>query len=103
MRSTCPATLPVVGEKFEGYDHPNVHTAIEAYISGEGRSARLVGILGHNPFGSVSLSDLVAPEGFGLMSGQAVKEGPVQYLNVALVGDRVLSCVQSGLYLVRNG
>jgi hypothetical protein len=98
-----PATLPVVTEQFEKYDHPNVHTAVEDYVAGEGRSSRIVGILGHNPFGGMGLSDLVAPQGFGLMGGQPPREGPVQYVNVPLEDDRVLSCVQCGLYLVRDG
>src|SRR5262249_26844521 len=99
-----PATLPIVSEQFEKYDQPNVHTAIETYVSGEGRSSQIMGILaGHAAFRGISLSDLVAPQGFGLMGGQAPREGPVQYINVRLEGDRVLSCVQSGLYLVRDG
>jgi hypothetical protein len=100
---TDPATLPVVTEQFEKYDHPNVHTAIQDFMSGEGRSSEILGILGHNPFGAISLPDLVAPQGFALMGGHAPREGPVQYVNVPLEDDRVLSCVQSGLYLVRDG
>jgi len=30
-------------------------------------------------------------------------EGPVQYVNVALGEDRIATCVQTGLYLCRDG
>src|SRR5207302_7097489 len=35
--------------------------------------------------------------------GMQVTEGPVEYVNIPLHDDQVLACVQSGLYLVREG
>jgi hypothetical protein len=97
-----PAGLPVITENFDKHEHPNVHTAIEAYVAGDGRSAQVVGVTSPMRLMGVSLSELVAPAGAGLMGGQGATEGPVQYVNVPLDGDRVLSCVQRGLYLVRD-
>jgi hypothetical protein len=37
------------------------------------------------------------------MGGEELTEGPVEYVNIALDDDRVLACVQSGLFLVRRG
>jgi hypothetical protein len=35
--------------------------------------------------------------------GSVPKEGPVEYINVSLHDDRVLACVQAGLYFVHHG
>ncbi len=97
-----PTAMPILTEKFETYDHPNVHVALEDYISQPGRSASILGVIGGDHYTGISLTDLVARAG-GVMFGRgAPSEGPVQYVNIALEGDRVLSCVQSGLFLVRD-
>jgi ATP-dependent 26S proteasome regulatory subunit len=98
-----PTTLPIVSEKFEKYEHPNVHVAIEDYLSQEGRSAEVLGIIRDEHYFGTSLSDLVAPGGSGLIGRSSPKEGPVQYLNIALEEGKVLACIQSGLSLVRDG
>ena len=36
--------LPIVTEAFDAHDHPNVHLAIEGFLTGDGRSAELLGI-----------------------------------------------------------
>jgi hypothetical protein len=98
-----PAALPVVAEKFERYEHPNVHVAIEDYLAREGRSAEIVGIIAEHTYMGISLSDLVAPGRPGLMGRSGASEGPVEYINIPLDEGRVLTCVQCGLYLVRDG
>jgi len=97
-----PATLPVVTEAFKSYDHPNVHTAIESHLAQPGWSVEIVGITGHQKYMGVSLADLVAPRSAALMGGAAATEGPVEYVNIALDGDRVLTCVQCGLFFARK-
>jgi hypothetical protein len=97
-----PSTLPIVAEKFEKYDHPNLHVAIEDYLAQDGRSAEIRGIVSSDHFGGPSLSALVAPAGASLLGRSEPTEGPVQYVNIPLDEGRVLSCVQSGLYLVRD-
>ncbi|HEV3079566.1 MAG TPA: AAA family ATPase [Gemmataceae bacterium] len=97
-----PATLPVVTERFETYDHPNLHTAIESYLAEPGWSVEIAGITGHQKYMGVSLADLVAPGSAALMGGAAATEGPVEYINIALDGDRVLTCVQCGLFFAKK-
>ncbi len=56
-------------------------------------------------------NDPISPKDFGAsfkdfldkMAAQGPAEGPVKYTNVALDGERVLPCVQLGLYLVCEG
>src|SRR5205823_320530 len=98
-----PTTMPIVAEKFENYEHVNIHVAIEDFLAQPGRSAEIVGIIQEQRYFGTSLSDLVSSGRSGLMGSSHPKEGPVQYVNIALEGDRVLTCVQSGLYLVRDG
>jgi ATP-dependent 26S proteasome regulatory subunit len=52
---------------------------------------------------SATLSMLTAPAKAGLMGGVGPAEGPVEYANIKLDDDRVVPCVQSGLFLVKSG
>jgi hypothetical protein len=100
-----PATFAIVTEQFEKYHHPNLHLALEEYISDSSRSATLIGIqagalLG---FGGTTLSEIVAPKTMVNMVGLGgVKEGPVQHTTIKLDGDKQLACVQVALYLIRS-
>jgi hypothetical protein len=99
-----PATLPVVAEEFARHEHPNLHLAIEAYLGGRERSADLLGVtVAFQMFGGMKLSQLFSP-GSGVMKGSdAAQVGPVEYNNVSLDDGRVLACVSTGLYFVREG
>jgi len=103
--SAEPAAFPVVGEQFEASDHPNVQKALEAYVSEHNCSTELVGITGDQTFAymGISLAQLSLPARSGLWGGATVMEGPVQYVNVPLEDDRVIACVQCGLYLISDG
>jgi hypothetical protein len=95
-----PASLPIVAESIVSHDHPNVHLAMEDYLAGDNRSAALLGVAGLAGFMGKGLSALVSPaSGFGSVA----QEGPVTYSNVILEDDRVLACVENGLFLVRDG
>jgi hypothetical protein len=97
-----PARLPVVAEEYDSFDHPNVQVALDAYLAGPGRRADLVGVGADNKrFMAFGLSDLLSRS--GLPHGPVLTEGPVDYVNFHLADDRVLSCVQFGLYLVHDG
>jgi hypothetical protein len=96
-----PATLPVVTEKFEMYDHANVHVAIDNQLTQPGWSFAIIGITGHQKYMGISLADLVAPR-TGLMGGAPATEGPVEYVNITLDGDRVLTCVHCGLFFAKR-
>jgi hypothetical protein len=97
-----PASLPVVSQMFPKHDHVNLHNAIEGYVSHGGRSAELLGVLGAGGFpgSGKGLAALLVPGG-GF--GGDPKEGPVEYVNVMLDEDRVLACVDRGLYLIKDG
>ena len=55
-----------------------------------------------HPYMGVSLSMLAAPGKAGFMGGEGPAEGPVEYVNITLDDDRVVACVQSGLFLVKR-
>ena len=104
--SAEPTTFPIVAEEFEPPDHPNVQRALESYFQERNCSTELLGITGDHmfAFGVISLAQLIKAGPSGLWgSGAPVTEGPVQYLNIPLEGDRVIACVQCGLYLVVEG
>src|SRR5262249_54222398 len=91
-----PTQLPVVVEEFDPFEQPNLQRALDDYVAGEGRQATLHGVAAENKrYMAVGLSDL-----FGRMH---LTEGPVDYVNYSLAGGDRLSCVQFGLYLVRDG
>jgi hypothetical protein len=98
-----PNELPTLSEKFPVYDHANLHAALEVEFSGPDCSVTTIGVINPHPYMSASLSILVAPGKAGLMGGQAPVEGPVEYTNITLDEDRVVACVQSGLFLVKRG
>ena len=99
---TDPTHLPVITEEFDSFEHPNVQVALDAYLSGAGRRATLVGVAATNKrFMAFSLSDLVSRS--DLPGAPPLAEGPVDYVNIHLAGDRVLACVQFGLDLISDG
>jgi len=96
-----PAQLPVIGEEYDSFEHPNLQVALDAYMAVPGRRIHLVGVGADNKrFMAFGLSDLVSRGG---QPGPRLTEGPVDYVNFHLAGDRVLPCVQLGLYLVHDG
>jgi AAA+ superfamily predicted ATPase len=97
---TDVATLPVIAEEYDSFEHPNVQLAIDDYLSEPGLTAEMVGIAGENKQHSdIRLSSFLSP-GYRFA---ALQEGPVDYVNFHLDGDRILACVDFGLYLITNG
>jgi hypothetical protein len=92
-----PGRIPIVTEDFDNYEHPNVQVALDRVLSTGGRKADLVGFSAPNKrFQQFTFSDLLsASNPWGRIS-----EGPVDYINFHLEGDRTLACVQYGLYFV---
>src|SRR5688500_3831004 len=92
--------VPIVTEEFDAFEHPNLQVALDACLGGDGRKAELVGVAAeHKRYMAFGLSDLV-----GVGPGRArLVEGPVDYVNFHLADDRVLACVQFGLYFVEEG
>ena len=99
-----PRGLPILAEQISIIDHPNVQAAVDAWISGDDRSAELVGMsAAQKRYQGLAFSDLVTPESGGLMGDRSPRPGPVDYVNVPVARGRVRACVQHGLYLLRDG
>jgi hypothetical protein len=95
-----PTQLPILSEQFKRADHPNLHLALTAYVSAEARAHELYGLTMPNDHASLRLVQLTQsePNGWG-----RPREAPVEYVNVPLQDEEVLACVQTGLYLIRDG
>jgi AAA+ superfamily predicted ATPase len=94
---TEPADLPVVEQNFDMHERPNLHLAIEEMLAGKGRKADLVGVLARDEYSSPSLGRLSREA-----SAKRFEQGPVEHVDVSLPGGKHLSCVKSGLYLIRD-
>src|SRR2546422_7865449 len=95
-----PVRMPVISEEFERFQQANLQVAMDAYVERPGNSAELIGLAAENKRQwGLGLSDFVnrgtSPYSLRLA------EGPVDYVNFHLDGDRVLPVVQFGLYLVK--
>src|SRR5918994_2241315 len=99
-----PRGLQILAEQISVVEHPNVQAAVDAWLSGDGRSAELIGISAEQKrYLGLGFSELMTPVGGGLMGNRAPRPGPVDYVNVPVARDRVRACVQHGLYLLRDG
>jgi hypothetical protein len=95
---TDPIHLPTVRETFEKADHPNLHLAVSSLLSGDGWTSQLLGFILPRSRQEAKFSDLLTSYG-----GWETKEGPVEYLNIVLHDDRMLACINTGLYLAHDG
>jgi ATPase family associated with various cellular activities (AAA) len=93
-----PKDLPTVKEEFGKADHPNLHLALTSLLARDGWRSDLRGFVATNDHMGVKFSNLLNTQ-----HGWVVKEGPVEYLNITLYDDRVVACVQSGLYFIYHG
>src|SRR5436309_13660638 len=96
-----PMRMPVISEEFERFQQPNLQVAMDAYLQQPGHSAELIGLAAENKRDwGLGLSDFVnrgtSPYSLRLA------EGPVDWVNFHLDGDRVLPVVQFGLYLMKD-
>ena len=99
-----PTALPIVAERFQPSEHPNLQASLDAWLQGTGRSAEAIGVTSeYKRFNGLGLADLLTSGRTGLVGSSGPAVGPVEYVNVALDGDRVMTCVQFGLLLVRDG
>jgi hypothetical protein len=94
-----PNTAPIVAEEFESYEHPNVQVAVDAVLKRGGRSVEISGVAAPNKrWSAITFSDLMSGGG----QFQRITEGPVDYINFRLEDDKVLACVQFGLFFVAD-
>ncbi len=95
-----PSHVPIVAEEFEAYEHPNVQVALDAVLGRKERNVELTGVAAMNKrWNAITFSDLLS--GGGPMG--RISEGSVDYINFRLEDDKVLTCVQFGLYLIVDG
>src|SRR5579859_1155142 len=94
---TDPKDLPTVIEEFAKSDHPNLHLALTTLLAREGWRSTLRGFIAANDHIGVKFSNLLNAQ-----HGWEAKEGPVEYVNIELHDDRVLACVQAGLYFIHH-
>jgi hypothetical protein len=93
--------MPVISEEFERFQQPNLQVAMDAYLERPSHSAELIGLAAENKRQwGLGLSDFVS-RGTSPYSLR-LAEGPVDWVNFHLDGDRVLPVVQFGLYLVKT-
>ncbi|HWE10390.1 MAG TPA: ATP-binding protein [Solirubrobacteraceae bacterium] len=91
------ATLPAVGDRYFPFEHVNLQVALEAWLEEAGRTHELVGLLGER-HSFMSLADLVRHA-----HHNGIELGAVDYVSLADGPGSTRPCVQSGLYLVRDG
>ncbi len=96
---TDPSLLPVVSQLLPKMNQPSLHLAMEEYISQENRSSEVLGVAGKFGFRDGGLADLVSPSAHG----NSGRQGPVEYANIELDGERFMACIQEGLYLIAKG
>jgi hypothetical protein len=98
---TDPVALPIIAEEFEPSEQPNVQAALDAWLQPSGRSFEALGVTAeYKRFQGLGLAELLPAVPFGRQGPQL---GPVEYVNVAVDHDRVMTCLQFGLLLVRDG
>jgi hypothetical protein len=90
-----PATLPVVKQSFAGHERANFQLALAEVLDEQGRRAELIGISSLDDYQGAKLATLSRPN-----SEKSFGEGPIEYVDVALPGERRLACVKNALYLV---
>ena len=95
------AAFPIFTEAFDTFDHPNLQVALDDYLSeASSRESMLIGIANdQKQYLQTVLSVIVSGGGMGM---PPFVEGPVDYITFHLA-DRMLSCVQYGIYLIRDG
>ena len=90
------AQLPIVSDKYQPLEHPNLQLAVQAFANAPGRRSQLAGVSGgQRGFMSVGLRDLIGGVAYADLS-----LGPVEYENRPVGVDATMACVGLGLYLI---
>ena len=94
-----PRRLTSIAENVDSADHPNLQVALDAHLKLTDRLATWVGITApHKSYMGISLAELVGDHS----RESAPVPGPVEYLNVPLGNDSLLTCVRNGLVLIKG-
>ncbi|MDQ1443558.1 MAG: hypothetical protein QOI20_22, partial [Acidimicrobiaceae bacterium] len=94
--------MEIVTEPVPAFEHVNLQAALDAYLSGPGRTHELLGVKGGESSGIFGLPQ--APQLEALLSGgdspAAARFGSVEYMNRPCGPDQTRPCVNKGLLLV---
>jgi len=91
-----PAELPVVSRPLEAWDRPNLQVAIDAWLAG--KEVEVVGVSVMDGY-RAGLAELVR----GGDWAAHVELGGIDHMTVPLGGQESITCVEAGLWLVRDG
>ncbi len=89
--------MPVVEQRFDPNDRPNLYLAIQELLDEPGRKGELVGVVKAEDYRSVSLAKLSRAA-----MAEEFDEGPVEYADVALPDGQQLACVKCGLWFLHD-
>ncbi len=92
-----PGKLAVLEQKFEPYERPNVHLAIEEILGEDSRTAERMGVLTRHVFDSARLAKLSRAS-----TAKDYEAGPVEFTDVALADGRQLACIKRALFLINE-
>ncbi len=93
-----PSSLPILSNTFQGYDKANVQLGLDAWAQEPGRSCEVVGVTSaHRAYQKVTLSSIVKPD-----RHNAASTGPVEYESVDIGGGKMLTCLRTGLLLLKD-
>jgi hypothetical protein len=94
-----PSEFPVVSAPLQGFERVNFQVALDALLAEDAWSGELIGLSTMHGY-RMGLAELVqsANEEYG----PSLQPGPPEY-ETEQVGERIISCVAAGLFLIRNG
>jgi hypothetical protein len=91
-----PSTLPVLQQRFDEHDRPNLHLALQEMLGQPHTRSEMVGVVTLEHYREASLAQFSREA-----SARNFDRGPVEYVDVALPGDRHLACLKHALILAR--
>jgi hypothetical protein len=92
-----PLELPVISDRYPPFEHVNVQAALDAWLEQLNGSHELLGLRGEH-HAHMSLADLVQHA-----HRREIVIGAVDYVSLADGPGSTRTCVQAGLYLIRDG
>jgi hypothetical protein len=94
-----PSEFPVVSAPLQGFERVNFQVGLDALLAEHRWSAELIGLSTMHGY-RMGLAELVQSTGNGY--GPTFRPGPPEY-ETEQVGERTITCVAAGLFLVRDG
>jgi ATPase family associated with various cellular activities (AAA) len=92
-----PAGLPVVSAPLVGYERVNFQAALDAFLAEPERESELIGLSTMRGY-RIGLAELAQP---ATAWGPVPEPGPPEY-ETEQIGERTITCVAAGLWLIRD-